>query len=97
MAKVTFDKEGFYKACCVHGNYYIHLTDGNIYIYNSTFQIIQAKKIEKYITIPMHFQKPQLEITIFRNIIKIDCYKFQKKKIKKENDIETYLRIKKIT
>lgn len=88
MAKVTFDKEGFYKACCVHGNYYI---------YNSTFQIIQAKKIEKYITIPMHFQKPQLEITIFRKIIKIDCYKFQKKKIKKENDIETYLRIKKIT
>lgn len=69
-----------------------------IYIYNSTFQIIQAKKIEKYITIPMHFQKPQLEITIFRKIIKIDCYKFQKKKkIKKENDIETYLRIKKIT
>lgn len=51
-----------------------------IYIYNSTFQIIQAKKIEKYITIPMHFQKPQLEITIFRKIIKIDCYKFQKKK-----------------
>lgn len=46
----------------------------------------------------MHFQKPQLEITIFRKIIKIDCYKFQKKKkIKKENDIETYLRIKKIT
>lgn len=45
----------------------------------------------------MYFKKPQLEITIFRKIIKIDCYKFQKIKIKKENDIETYLRIKKIT
>lgn len=58
-----------------------------IYIYNSTFQIIQAKKIEKYITIPMHFQKPQLEITIFRKIIKIDCYKFQKKKRLKKRTI----------
>jgi ABC-type lipoprotein export system ATPase subunit len=37
----------------------------NRYIY-STFKIIQEKKIEKNITIPMYFKKPQLEIIMFR-------------------------------
>jgi len=93
VAKVTFDEESFYKACCVHVNYYIHLTD----IY-STFKIIQEKKIEKNITIPMYFKKPQLEIIMFRKIkIKIATNSGKKKRYKKMNDIETYLRIKKIT
>lgn len=49
----------------------------------STFKIIHAKKIEKNITIPMYFKKQQLEITIFRKIIKIDCYKFRKNRFEK--------------
>jgi len=46
----------------------------------------------------MYFKKPQLEIIMFRKIkIKIATNSGKKKRYKKMNDIETYLRIKKIT